>query len=157
MCSIILKIDYHMFMESLHRYETSPPPLPNLFERYTSHFQLYRNGFILNGSKIYNKYLDGCILLHFYNWINLCESLHPLRFNKQLHCIRRILVEKRDGKRPLSRPCRRWENNNRMDLQKAGCGVMTWIHLAQDMDRWRTLVYAVMNLRGSMQCGEFLD
>ena len=47
----------------------------------------------------------------------------------------------------LGRPRRRWLDNNRMDLQEVGCGYMDWIGLAQDRDRWRTLVSAVMNLR----------
>ena len=51
------------------------------------------------------------------------------------------------GKRPLGRPRRRWVDNIRMDLQAVGCGYMDWIGLAQDRDRWRTLVSAVMNLR----------
>ena len=50
------------------------------------------------------------------------------------------------GKRPLVRPRRRWVDNIRMDLQEVGCGYMDWIGLAQDRDRWRTLVSAVMNL-----------
>ena len=59
----------------------------------------------------------------------------------------RILVEKPEGRRPLGRPRRRWVNNIRMDLQEAGCGYMEWIGLAQNRDRWRRLVSAVMNLR----------
>jgi len=59
----------------------------------------------------------------------------------------RVLVEKPEGKRPLGRPRRRWVDNIRMDLQEVGCGFMDWIGLAQDTDRWRTLVSAVMNLR----------
>ena len=51
-----------------------------------------------------------------------------------------------EGKRPLGRPRRRWEDNNKMDLQEVGCGYMDWIEPAQDRDRWRTLVSAVMNL-----------
>ena len=47
----------------------------------------------------------------------------------------------------LGRPRRRWVDNIRMDLQKVGCGYVNWIELAQDRDRWRTLVSAVMNLR----------
>ena len=50
-------------------------------------------------------------------------------------------------KEPLVRPRRRWVDNIRMDLQKLGCGYMDWIGLAQDRDRRRTLVSAVMNLR----------
>jgi len=56
------------------------------------------------------------------------------------------LVGKPEGKRPLGRPRPRWVNNIRMDLQKAGCGYVDWIGLAQDRDRWRTLVSVVMNL-----------
>jgi len=52
-----------------------------------------------------------------------------------------------DGKRPLGRSRRRWVDNIRMDLQELGCGYMDWIRLAQDRDRCRTLVSAVMNLR----------
>ena len=62
-------------------------------------------------------------------------------------CLYRILVGKPEVKRPLGRPRRRWEDNIKMDLQKVGCGGMDWIELAQDRDRWRALVNAVMNLR----------
>ena len=59
----------------------------------------------------------------------------------------RVLVGKPEGKIPMGRPRRRWVNNIRMDLQELGCGYVDWIGLAQDRDRWRTLVSAVMNLR----------
>ena len=59
----------------------------------------------------------------------------------------RVLVGKPKGKRPLGRPRCRWENNIKMELQEMVCGYMEWIGLAQDRDRWRTLVSAVMNLR----------
>ena len=59
----------------------------------------------------------------------------------------RILVGEPGGKRPLGRPRCRWVDNIRMDLQEVGCGYMDWIGLAQDRDRWRTLVSEVMNLR----------
>ena len=58
----------------------------------------------------------------------------------------KVLVGKPEGKRPLGRPRRRWEDNIRMDLQEVGCGYMDWTWLAQDTDRWRTHVSVVMNL-----------
>ena len=58
-----------------------------------------------------------------------------------------VLQVKPEGRRPLRSPKRRWVENIRMDLQKVGCGYMDWIGLAQDRDRWRTLVSAVMNIR----------
>ena len=59
----------------------------------------------------------------------------------------RVLVGKPEGKRPLGRPRRRWEDNIRMDLQEVGLGYEDWIGLAPDRDRWRALVSAVRNLR----------
>ena len=59
----------------------------------------------------------------------------------------RVLVGKPEGRRPLGRARRRWVDNIRMGHQEVGCGNMDWIGLAQDRDRWRTLVSAVMNLR----------
>jgi len=59
----------------------------------------------------------------------------------------RVLMRKPEGKRPLGRPRRRWEDNIRMDLQEVGCRDMDWIELVQDRDRWRALVSAVINLR----------
>ena len=59
----------------------------------------------------------------------------------------RVLLGKPEGRRLLMRPRRRWVDNIRMDLQKVGSGCVDWIGLAQDRDRWRTLVSAVMNLR----------
>ena len=59
----------------------------------------------------------------------------------------RVLVGKTEGKRPLGRPRRRWEDNIKMDLQAVGCGCMDWIELAQDRDRLQALVNAVVNIR----------
>ena len=59
----------------------------------------------------------------------------------------RVLVGKLEGRRPLGRPRRRWVDNITMDLQEVECGYVDWIELAQDRDRWRTLVSSVMNLR----------
>ena len=59
----------------------------------------------------------------------------------------RVLVGKPEGKRLLGRPRHRREDNIKMDLQKVGSRVVNWIELAQDRDRWRALMNAVMNLR----------
>jgi len=58
-----------------------------------------------------------------------------------------VLVGKPEGKRPLGRPRRRWEDNIKMDLQEVRCGGKDWIEMSQDRDRWWALVSAVMNLR----------
>ena len=58
----------------------------------------------------------------------------------------RFFVGKPGGKSLLGRPRPRWLDNIRMDLQEVGCGCVDWIGLAQDRDRWRTLVSVVMNL-----------
>jgi len=59
----------------------------------------------------------------------------------------RVLVGKPEVRRSLGRPRCRWEDNIRMDLREVGCGCVDWMELAQDRDRWRALVSAVMNLR----------
>ena len=61
--------------------------------------------------------------------------------------VHRVLVGKPEGKRPLGRPRRRWEDNIKMDLQEVEGGCGDWMELAQDRDRWRALVSTVMNLR----------
>ena len=63
-----------------------------------------------------------------------------------MHCYS-INLHFRGHNGPLGRPRRRWVDNIRMDLQDVGCVYMDWIGLAQDRDRWRTLVRTVMNLR----------
>jgi hypothetical protein len=59
----------------------------------------------------------------------------------------RALVGKPEGRRQLERPRRRWEDHIKMDLREVGWGGMDWINLAEDRDRWRALLNAVMNLR----------
>jgi len=59
----------------------------------------------------------------------------------------RVLVGKLEGKRPLARSRRRWEDNIKMDIQEVRFEGMDWIELAQDRDSWRTLMSAIMNLR----------
>jgi hypothetical protein len=58
----------------------------------------------------------------------------------------RILVGKSEGKRPLGRPRRRWEDNIKINLTEIGWDAMDWIDLAQDRDRWRAVVNTVMNI-----------
>ena len=60
----------------------------------------------------------------------------------------KILVGKTEGKRPLGRPRRRWEDNIKMDLEEVGTGGGDWMELAQDRDKWRALVSTGMNFRG---------
>jgi hypothetical protein len=69
----------------------------------------------------------------------------------------RVLVGKAEGKRPLGRLRHRWENNIKMDLQEVGWeGGMDWIELAQDKDRWRALLNAIMNPWVPQNAGDFL-
>jgi hypothetical protein len=67
-----------------------------------------------------------------------------------------VLVGRPEGRRPLGRPRRRWEGNIKMDLQEVRWGGVDWIDMAQDRDRWRALVSAVMNLRVPKNAGNFL-
>jgi hypothetical protein len=71
-------------------------------------------------------------------------------------CIYRVLVGKPEGKRTLEKSGRRWENNNKKDLQKVGCGVMDWLEMASNRNSWRPFVNAVMNLRILSNVGNFL-
>ena len=59
--------------------------------------------------------------------------------------VHKVLVRKPEGKRPLGRPRRRWEDNIKMDLQAVGKGCGDWMELAKDRDSWRALVSTVMN------------
>ena len=68
----------------------------------------------------------------------------------------KVLVGKPEGRRPLGRPRRRGKDNIKMGLQEVDCGGMDWIDVAQDRDRSRALVTAVMNLRVPQNGGNFL-
>jgi len=70
--------------------------------------------------------------------------------------IYRVLGGTREGKRPLGRPRHRWEDNIKMGLKEVGCGVMDWIDVSQDKDRWRAVVNAVMNILVPQNAGNFL-
>jgi len=78
-------------------------------------------------------------------WRRMRWAVHVARMGEE-RGVYRVLVGKPEGKRLLGRTRRRWVDI-RMYLQKVGCGYMDWFGLAQDRDRWRTLVSAVMNLR----------
>ena len=100
--------------------------------------------------KLHNEELKGLYLSP--NIVRVIKS-RRMRWTGHVACmgegrgVYRVLVGKPEGKRPLGRPRRRWEDNIRMDLQKVGLGYEDWIGLAQDRDRWRALVSAVRNLR----------
>jgi hypothetical protein len=68
----------------------------------------------------------------------------------------RVLVGKAEGRRPLGRPRRRWEDNIRIDLRDVGCGCVDWMELSQNKDRWHALVSEVMNLRVPYNAGNCL-
>jgi hypothetical protein len=100
--------------------------------------------------RLHNEELNGL-----YSLPNIVRVIKSRRLRRTGHVARvgegkvvyRVLVGKPEGKRPLGRPRRIWENNVRMDLQEVGCEREDWIGLARDRDRWRALVSAVRNLR----------
>jgi len=79
-------------------------------------------------------------------WRRIRWAGHVARMGEE-RVMYRILVGKPEGRRPLGTPRHRWVENTKTDLQEVGCGYMDWIGLAQDRDRLRTLMSAVMNLR----------
>ena len=92
-------------------------------------------------SKIFYKH-------HYNTAVGNADTEHTLRGrNLTIVHVNKVLVGKPDGKRPLGRPRRRWEDNIKMDLQEVGRGCGDWMELAQDRDRWRALVSTVMNRR----------
>jgi len=79
-------------------------------------------------------------------WRKMRWAGHVARMGEE-RGVYRVLVGKPEGRRPQGRPRRRWVDNIRTNLKEVGCGNMDWIGLAQDRDRWRTLVSAVLNFR----------
>ena len=86
-----------------------------------------------------------CIIVRVIKWRGMRWAGNVARMGEE-RVVCRVLLGKPEGKRPLGRPRRRWVDI-RMDPQEVGCGYVDWIGLAQDRDRWRMLVSAVMNLR----------
>ena len=120
------------------------PPLvgyPRLLIQFTRSYPPYRRPFLYPQPEDAPCRSDR-VPLH----IRMRWAGHVTRMGEE-RGVYRVLVGKPEGKRPLGRPRHRWADNIRMDLQEAGCGYMDWFGLAQDRDRWRTLVSAVMNLR----------
>ena len=100
--------------------------------------------------KLHNEELNSL-----YSSLNIVRVIKSRRMRWARHVARmeegrgvhKVLVGKPEGKRPLGRPRRRWEDNIKMDIQEVGRGCGDWMGLAQDRERWRALVSTVMNFR----------
>jgi len=109
-----------------------------------------RDEVIREGRKLHNEELNN--LYSSPNIVRVKKS-RRMRWAGHVACmgerrgVYRILMGKPEERRPLGRPRRRWEDNIRIDLRKVECGCVDWMELAQDRDRWRALVSAVMNCR----------
>jgi len=100
--------------------------------------------------KLHNEELNDLYcspnIVRLIKWRRMRWAGHVARTGEK-RVLYRVLVGKPEGKRSLGRRKSRWENNIKVDLEEVRCGYIDWIGLAQDRDRWRTLVSAVMNLR----------
>ena len=113
-------------------------------------FQPRRDEITGEWRNLYNEELNGLYSSH-----NIVRVIKLRRMRWTWHVARigenrgvfRVLVGKPEGNRPLGRPRRRWEDDIKMNLQEVGCEGIEWNELAQDRDRWRAFVNAVMNLR----------
>ena len=93
-----------------------------------------------------NKYIENCASR--WSFTNVARM-------GQGRVVYRVLVGKPEGKRPLEKPRRRWEDNIKMDLKEVGGGCGDWMELAQDRERWRAHVSTVMNFRVPKMWGIF--
>jgi hypothetical protein len=99
----------------------------------------------MHNEELNNLYCSLCII-RMINSRRISWAGHVARIGEKRNAYR-ILVGKSEGKRPLGRLRRRWEDNIRMDLREIGWSSVDWIDLAQDRDQWRALVNTIMNLR----------
>jgi hypothetical protein len=99
----------------------------------------------LHNGELHNLYSTPDIIRHIKSR-KMMWARHVTRMGEGRN-VYRVLVGKPEGKRPLGRPRRRWEDGIKMDLREIGWGGVEWIHLAQDRDHWWAVVNAVMNLR----------
>jgi hypothetical protein len=134
----------------------------NVYKKRGTIFVIYFQNFILEMRHFYRdevtrewRRLHNEELYALYSSPNIIREIKSRRLRWAGHVARmgerrgayRALVGKHEGRRPLGRPRRRWEDNIKMDLREVGCGSADWVDLAQDRDRWRAFVYTVMNLR----------
>ena len=109
-----------------------------------------RDGVIGEWRKLHNEELKDLYSSPNIVWLTKSRRLrwagHVARI-EEARGVHKVLVEKPEGKRPLGRPRRRWEDNIKMDLEEVGRCCEDWMELAQDRDRWRALVSTVMNFR----------
>jgi hypothetical protein len=99
--------------------------------------------------KLHNKLLDlyyssSIIRIIKSRWMRSAGHVARMREKRNAY---RLLAGKPEGKIPLGRPRRRWVDNIKIDLGEVGCGDVDWIGLAQDRNRWRSLVNSALNLR----------
>ena len=87
---------------------------------------------------------NGTLLIHLYDPTKWAGHVARMGEDRGVH---RVLVGRPEGKRPLGRPRRTWEDNIKMDLQEVGGGRGDWMELAQGRDRWRALVGTVRDFR----------
>jgi hypothetical protein len=99
----------------------------------------------LHSEELHNLYLSPDIIRQIKS-MRMRWAGHVARMGEERK-VYKVLVGKPEGKRPLERPKRRWEDGIRMVIKEIGLGVVDWIRLAQDRDRCRAVVSAVMNLR----------